>query len=133
MNSKLISAITVIVLLVGVLAIFTTIAYAKNSDFLCSKKQIITVTLKDEANVDASKSRILEMPKIKIVNIQYRDKEWSRMVNRMDLPKMENPFKNEITIKTKKNADIEQILKELKEMTFVEKVEYIQSSECTAK
>ena len=46
------------------------------------------------------------------------------MVNKYDLPNMENPFKNEITIKINKNANVNEIYNKLKETDFIENVQY---------
>ena len=121
MNYKSLCLVFAIVLFIG---IFATVAYAKGSNIFYSKQNIL-VTLKNEAEIEKSKIAILKIPQIKIVNIKYRDKEWSKMVNKMDLPKMENPFKNEFTLKTNKNADTNDILNKIKQMDFVEKVEYL--------
>ena len=71
----------------------------------------------------------MKIPHVKIIKIKYRDKEWSKLVNRMDLPNMENPFKNEFTIKVKKKADIDKIYNKIKEMSFVEDVKYLSDLE----
>ena len=42
---------------------------------------------------------------------------------------MENPFKNEFTIKVKKKADIDKIYNKIKEMSFVEDVKYLSDLE----
>ena len=123
MNNKLLSLVAIIVLLAGLFTVFITVANAENLNLLHSKKQYILVTLKNEADINKSKERILKIPKIKVINIKDRDKEWSKMVNKYDLPNMENPFKNELTIKTNKNADINEVYNQIKEMNFIEKVE----------
>lgn len=122
MKNKLFYIIVLIILFVG---IFTKVVYAKSFDLFCLQKQNIIVTLKNDANMDAAKNKILEIPQIKITNVKYRDKEWSKMVNKYDLPKMENHFKNEFTIKTKKNANLTEIYDKLKEMDFVEDIKYV--------
>ena len=95
MDNKLLYAIGIVIILTCTLIIFPTVVNANSLNIFCLKKQQIVVTLKNEANIDVSKNKILEIPQIKITKIQYRDKEWSKMVNKMDLPNMENPFKNE--------------------------------------
>ena len=128
MNSKLLYLIFIIVLLTGA-TIFITIAEAENLNLFCSKKQSIIVTLKNEAEIEKSKAAILKIPQVKITKIKYRDEEWSKMVNKMDLPNMENPFKNEFIIKISKNTDTDDILNKMKEMGFVEKVECLSAEE----
>lgn len=118
MNNKLLSAVAAIVLFTGIFTLFVTVTKAECSNLFCSKKQIV-VTLKDDANIDIAKDKISKIPKVRIINIQNRDKEWSKMVNKMDLPKMENPFKNEFTIKINRKANIDEISKVIKEMDFV--------------
>lgn len=124
MSNKVISAVVIVVLFAGIFAAFTTVVNAKGLNLLCSKKQIMTVILKNEAKIDTAKDKILEIPQVKIIKIKYRDEEWSRMVNKMDLPNMQNPFKNEFIIKINKNANIGEIYNTIKEMDFVENVEY---------
>ena len=130
MNNKILSVILIIVLFAG---IFTAVASAKNLNFLCSKKESITVTLKNDAKMDAAKDEISKIPQIKIIDIKYRDKEWSKMVNKMDLPRMENPFKNEFTLMPNKNANIKEISDKINGMDFVEKVEYSTETKCIGK
>ena len=108
-------------------------AYAKSTNLLCFKKRNLTVILKNEADINKSKDRILTIPNIKIINIKYRDEQWSRMVNKMDLPNMENPFKNEFVIKVSKNTNINEVFKQLKEMSFVEDVKFVSDTKCTEK
>ena len=127
MNNKLFYIIVLIILFIG---IFTKVVYAKSFNLFCLQKQNMIVTLKNDANIDASKNKILEIPQIKIINIKYRDKEWSKMLNKYDLPKMENPFKNEITIKAKKNANLTEIYNKLKKMDFVEDIKYASDTKC---
>ena len=81
--------------------------------------------MKNDANIDTSRDKISQIPHIRIIKTTYRDKEWSKMVNKMDLPKMENPFKNEFIIHINKNADINEIYNQIKEMDFVENIEII--------
>ena len=133
MKNKLLSAAAIIILLTGILTVFISMANAKNLNLLCSKKQNIVVILKNEANIDTSKDEISKIPQIRIINIQYRDKEWSKMVNKMDLPNMENPFKNEFTIKINKKANINEICNKIKEMNFVESVKYDSDTEGSGK
>ena len=133
MNSKILSIVGVIVLLVGICTVFITVVNAKGLNLLCSKKQSMLITLKNDAKMDIAKEKISKIPHVKITKIQYRDKEWSKMVNKMDLPKMDNPFKNEFTLKISKKADINEIYKKITEMDFVEKVEDISDKECTGK
>lgn len=98
---------------------------AQNFKFLLpTNENKIIVTLKNEVNIDKSKSKISEIPNIKIIKTVYRDEEWSKKVNKYDLPNMENPFKNEFIIKVNKNADMYEIYNKIKEMSFVEKIEY---------
>ena len=63
MNNKLL----LIILLASIFTVFATVVYAKNSNLLCSKKQKLIVTLKNEAIVNKSRDKILEIPHIKII------------------------------------------------------------------
>ena len=130
MNNKLISVVIIIVLFVGIFTVFITVANAKGLNLFCSKDPKIMATLKNDAKIDAAKEKILQIPRVKIISIKDRDKEWSKMVNKMDLPNMQNPFKNEFIIKTNRNADVNEIYEKIKEMDFVEKVEYISDDAC---
>ncbi len=123
MNLKL--AFIIIVLFTVIFTVFATVVNAENLNFLCSKKQKLAVTLKNEASIESSKDKILQISNVKIISTKYRDKEWSKMVNKYDLPNMENPFKNEFVIKINKKADINEIYNKIKDMDFVENVEYI--------
>ena len=124
MNNKLISIVLTIILFAGIFAVSITAVNARGFDFLCFKKQSLIVTLKNEANINTSKDKISKIPQVKIVKIKYRDEEWSKMVNKMDLPKMENPFKNEFIIKVKKDANVKGIYDSIKQLDFVESVKY---------
>lgn len=127
MNIKLISSIVIVVLFIS---IFTAIANAQGLNFLCFKKQNIIVTLKNDADVNKSKEIISKIPQTKVINIKYRDKEWSKKVNKYDLPNMENPFKNEFTVRVNKNTDINKIYNQIKEMDFVEVIKYDSDKKC---
>ena len=127
MNIKLISSIVIIVLFIS---IFTAIANAQGLNFLCFKKQNIIVTLKNDADVNKSKEIISKIPQTKVINIKYRDKEWSKKVNKYDLPNMENPFKNKFTVRVNKNTDINEIYNQIKEMDFVEVIKYDSDKKC---
>ena len=127
MNIKLISSIVMVVLFIS---IFTAIANAQGLNFLCFKKQNIIVTLKNDADVNKSKEIISKIPQTKVINIKYRDKEWSKKVNKYDLPNMKNPFKNEFTVRVNKNTDINEIYNQIKEMDFVEVIKYDSDKKC---
>ena len=122
MGTKLLSVIAIIVLFVGIFTVSTRVVNAEDVGLFCSKKQTITVILKNEANINEAKDKISKIPNIRITKIKSRDEEWSRMVNKMDLPNMENPFKNEFTLKPKKNVNTDEIYNKIKEMDFVESV-----------
>ena len=130
MNNKLFYIIVSIILFVGIFIVFTKVVYAKSFNLFCLRKQNIIITLKNDTDVDAAKSKILEIPQIKIVSIKYRDKEWSKMVNKYYLPKIDNPFKNEFTVKTKKNANLTEIYDKLREIGFVEDIKYVSDTKC---
>ena len=131
MNKNLFSIILMIVFFAGLFAAFTAVVNAKSLNLQSAKNQKILVILRNDAKLDASKAEILKLSKIKIIKITDRDKEWSKMVNKMDLPKMENPFKNELIIKVNKNANADEIFNKIKGMDFVENVEYISGKGCT--
>ena len=127
MNTKVIYTVITAILLAG---IFITVVCAKGFNFLCAKNNIL-VTLKNDVDMNKAKITITKIPQIKIIKTTYRDKEWSKMVNKYDLPKMENPFKNEFVIKINKKANIDEILNKIKEMSFVEDVKYMpDTKEC---
>ena len=130
MNNKLIYVIVIVILFIS---IYAAIANAQGLNFLCLKKQNLIVILKNEADINKSKEAILKIPQIKIINIRYRDKEWSKMVNKYDLPKMENPFKNEFTVKVNKSTNINEIYSQIKELDFVENVKYYSDTKCIRK
>ena len=133
MNNKIL-LIVILIMFVGAFTVFITVANAKNLNFLCSKKQNITVTLKNETNIEKAKAKISEIPQIKIIKITDRNKEWSKMVNKYDdLPNMQNPFKNEFVIKTNKKANVNEVLRKIKEMDFIEDVKYVSDTECIKK
>ena len=126
--------IVILIIFVSAFTLFITAANAKNLNFLCSKKQNITVTLKNETNLEKAKAKILEISQIKIIKITDRNKEWSKYVNKYDdLPNMQNPFKNEFVIKANKKANVNEILSKLKEMNFIEDVKYVSDTECIGK
>ena len=134
MNNKLLLMIVLLFIFVGIFTIFITVANAKSLKFLCSKKQNITVTLKNETNLENAKDKISKIPQIKIVKITDRNEEWSKYINKYDdLPNMQNPFKNEFVLKINKKTDINEIFSKLKEMDFVEDVKYDSDTECIGK
>lgn len=130
MNSKLLSKVIIVILLAIVFMIFVIVVNAKSANIFCSKEPNIIITLKNDANVDISRDEILKIPQIKILKIRYRDKEWSKMVNKMDLPNMQNPFKNEIIIKTSKNVDTNEVYNKIEKMDFVDEVKYLLDTKC---
>ncbi len=119
-NNKLLFFTALIILFVGIFSAFTTVVYAKNPNWLYSAK--VVIILKNDADINAAKDKISQIPKVKIIKTQYRDKEWSKMVNKMDLPKMENPFKNEFVITIGKKANAEKTLNQIKALDFVESI-----------
>ena len=133
MNNKLLSTLIIIILFAGTFILFAKVVYAKGLNFFYTNKNNIIVTLKNDADIEKSKRTISEIPQIKIIKITDRDKEWSKMVNKMDLPNMQNPFKNEFTIHTKKKANINEIYNKLKDMDFVENVKYVSETESLEK
>ena len=134
MNNKMLLIIVMLIMLISAFTVFITVANAKNLNFLCSKKQNITVILKNETNLEKAKAKILEIPQIKILKITDRNKEWSKYVNKYDdLPNMQNPFKNEFVIKINKKGTANEILNKIKEMDFVEDVKYVSNTECMGK
>ena len=128
--NKLLSTSAIVVLIVFTCIVFIKAASAENLNLFCFKKQNITVTLKNEADINKSKDVISKIPNVKITDIKYRDKEWSKMVNKYDLPNMENPFKNEFTVRVNKNTDINKIYNQIKEMDFVEVIKYDSDKKC---
>jgi len=122
MSNKLLLTVIIIVLFTG---LFTTVVYAKSSNLLSFKKHKMIITLKDEADINVSKDKISKIHQVKIINIKDRNKEWSKMVNKMDLPNMENPFKNEFIISINKNANINEIYNQIETMDFVENIQYV--------
>lgn len=133
MNNKILSTIGIILLFVSIFAVFITAVNAQGLNLLCSKKQNIIITLSNDANINKAKEEIAKIPQIKIINIKYRDKEWSRMVNKMDLPNMENPFKNEFIIKINKKSNIDEIFNKIKSMDFIENIDYFIDPKCADK
>ena len=129
MNNKLLYAIIIFILSAGMFTVFATVVQAESFNLFGSNKQTIKVILKNETKINEAKDKISEISKIKIIKIQDRNKEWSRMVNKMDLPNMENPFKNEFTVKLKRNANISEICNQIKKMDFVENIIYADESE----
>ena len=133
MNNKIL-LIVILIMFVGAFTVFITVANAKNLNFLCFKKQNIIVTLKNETNLEKAKDKILEIPQIKIIKITDRNNEWSKYINKYDdLPNIQNPFKNEFVIKVDKKANVNEILNKIKEMDFIEEVEYVSDTECMGK
>ena len=134
MNNKLLLIILILVMFIGAFTVFIAVANAKNLNFLCFKKQNIIVTLKNETNLEKAKDKILEIPQIKIIKITDRNNEWSKYINKYDdLPNIQNPFKNEFVIKVDKKANANEILNKIKEMDFIEEVEYVSDTECMGK
>ena len=89
-----------------------------------NRKKVIVVSLKNEANIEVSKNEVLKIPHVKKITVVYRDEEWSKYVNKYDLPKMENPFKNELIIKTDKPENMENVYNEIQRKDFSEKIRY---------
>ena len=134
MNNKMLLIIVMLIMFISAFIVFITVANAKNLNFLCPKKQNITVILKNETNLEKAKAKILEIPQIKILKITDRNKEWSKYVNKYDdLPNIQNPFKNEFVIKTNKKANVNEIFNKIKEMDFIEDVKYVSNTECMGK
>ncbi len=89
-----------------------------------NRSKVIILTLKNEADIEKSKNEVLKIPHVKKISITYRDKEWSKYVNKYDLPKMENPFKNELIVKVDKKINLEEVFNEVQKKDFSEKVRY---------
>lgn len=137
MNNKTFSIIFITSLLVGIITIFSARVFADGTDFLCSfqgNNYTLAITLKDNTDIEVSKTEILKISDIKIKKIVYKDKEWSKFVNKYDdLPNMENPFKNEIWIKVNKKANLKEIYEEINKLSFVEGISGATDKSCTTK
>ena len=126
MNTKLL--LTIIIFLFAALSV--TVVYAKSFNSICLKQNVV-VTLKNDVDINKAKEVISKIPQIRIVRITDRNKEWSKMINKYDLPNMENPFKNEFVVRINKKANAKEILNKIKETSFVEDVKYAQDTkEC---
>ena len=131
-NKLLISVIISIVLLI----IFTPI-FVVGSGINCilqSRKQIIIVTLKNEADIEASKNLISRIPHVKKITVVYKDKEWEKMLKEMgNIPNIKDSLRNKIFIKADNQKNIEKIKNLLKEKNFIEDINYGPDTECALK
>ena len=96
--------------------------------FACSliqpHNQVIVVTLKTGTNIETQETEILKIPHVKKIKVKTKEDQWSNYVNKWDLPKMENPFKDTIIIRVDKQKNIEEVFEKVSQKDYVEKADY---------
>lgn len=131
-KNLLISVVILIVILIILTPIF--VVGSGINCFLQSRKQIIIVALKNEADIEASKNLISKIPHVKKITVIYKDKEWEKMLKEMgNIPNIKGSLRNKIFIKADNQKNIEKIKHHLKEKDFIEDISYGSDTECAEK
>ncbi len=86
----------------------------------------ISVYLKENADANVVKNRVKEFEHVENVTIIPKSSSWANLKREMDLPDIENPLPDTLHVKVDKPENIEQVFKNVKQLTSVEDMSYAQ-------
>ena len=84
----------------------------------------VSVYLKQGYSTEMAKTEILKIGKIKEVKIIPREQAWEKLKQEMDVPDIKNPLPDTLRLKVKNQGEIEYVVKKVKNMPFVESIQY---------
>lgn len=86
----------------------------------------ISVYLKENSDANVVKNRVKEFEHVENVSIVPKATSWTNLKREMDLPDMENPLPDTLHVKVDKPENIEEVFKNVKQLTSVEDMSYAQ-------
>lgn len=86
----------------------------------------ISVYLKPGTDSNISKKRIKEFEHVETVKVISKDISWSNLKREMKLPDLDNPLPDTLHVKVDKPENIDKVFNEVKELPFVEDMNYAQ-------
>ena len=120
MNGKIILTICSVIAILLVCGVIGTFA----CPLIHPHNQVVVVKLKDGRNMETIETEISKMPHVKKVIVKTKEEQWSNYVNKMDLPKMENPFKDTIIIRVDRQKNIKEVFENVSQKDYVDTVNY---------
>ena len=86
----------------------------------------ISVYLKENADANIVKNRVKEFAHVENVTIIPKASSWANLKREMDLPDIENTLPDTLHVKVDKPENIEEVFKNVKQLTSVEDMSYAQ-------
>ncbi len=86
----------------------------------------ISVYIKDNADVNMTKSRIKDFAHVENVTIIPKASSWANLKREMDLPDIENPLPDTLHVKVDKPENIEEVFNKIRQLNSVEDMSYAQ-------
>ena len=86
----------------------------------------ISVYLKENADANIVKNRIKDFQHVENVVIIPKASSWTNLKREMDLPDIENPLPDTLHVKVDKPENIEEVFKNVKQLSSVEDMSYAQ-------
>ena len=86
----------------------------------------ISVYLKDNADANVTKNRIKEFEHVESVSLVPKATSWANLKREMDLPDIDNPLPDTLHVKVDKPENIDEVFKNVKQLTSVEDMSYAQ-------
>lgn len=86
----------------------------------------ISVYLKENTDANAVKNRVKQFEHVENVTIIPKASSWSNLKREMDLPDIDNPLPDTLHVKVDKPENIENVFKNVKQLTSVEDMSYAQ-------
>ncbi len=86
----------------------------------------ISVYLKENSDANIVKNRVKEFEHVENVTIVPKGTSWANLKREMDLPDMDNPLPDTLHVKVDKPENIEEVFKNVKQLTSVEDMSYAQ-------
>ena len=84
----------------------------------------VSVYLKQGYNTETVKTEIFKIGNIKEIKVIPREQAWEKLKQEMDVPDIKNPLPDTLRLKVKNQAEIEYVVTKVKNMPFVESIQY---------
>ncbi|MEI8390639.1 MAG: permease-like cell division protein FtsX [bacterium] len=84
----------------------------------------VSVYLKQGYNTETAKTEIFKIGNIKEIKVIPREQAWEKLKQEMDVPDIKNPLPDTLRLKVKNQAEIEYVVTKVKNMPFVESIQY---------
>lgn len=86
----------------------------------------ISVYLKENTDANVVKNRVKEFEHVENVTVIPKASSWTNLKREMDLPDIENPLPDTLHVKVDKPENIDEVFKNVKQLTSVEDMSYAQ-------